>query len=116
MLVHPRLPQGSIVRLGQSFRFLTDLERLRQSAARVHARLSCMSRPAVLPHVLSYLQRITWLGALQPCVWGTAEEGLAPPPLIHLDTNLTTIKRANNTNGHWGVMAMWQARGAYVEK
>jgi hypothetical protein len=39
---------------------------------------------------------------------------LLPPPLIHLTSNLTTIKRGNATNGHWGVMALWQARGAYL--
>jgi hypothetical protein len=51
---------------------------------------------------------------IPPCVWGSEEEGLAPPPLLHLDSNLTSIKRANSTNGHWGVMALWQSRGAYV--
>ena len=51
---------------------------------------------------------------IPPCVWGSAEEGLLPPPVLSLDTNLTSIKRANSTNGHWGVMALWQARGAYI--
>jgi hypothetical protein len=27
---------------------------------------------------------------------------------------LTTIKRTNSTNGHWGVMALWQSRGSYL--
>ena len=52
--------------------------------------------------------------AIPPCVWGSKEEGLNPPPILSLDSNLTTIKRANNTNGHWGVMALWQMRAAYV--
>jgi len=52
---------------------------------------------------------------IPPCVWGSAEEGLAPPPILHLDTNLTTIKRGNSTNGHWGVMSLWQMRAAYLE-
>eukprot|EP00041_Stephanoeca_diplocostata_P025952 m.691955 g.691955 ORF g.691955 m.691955 type:complete len:857 (+) comp22858_c0_seq1:64-2634(+) len=51
---------------------------------------------------------------IPPCVWGTAAEGLHEPPKIHLDTNLTTIKHANSTNGHWGVMALWQSRIAYA--
>merc|ERR1712086_15523 len=54
--------------------------------------------------------------AIPPCVWGDApvEEGLLPPPRIHLESNLTCIKNSNNTNGHWGVMALWQMRAAYV--
>jgi hypothetical protein len=51
---------------------------------------------------------------IPPCLWGSEEEGLLPPPKIHLDTNLTTIKRTNSTNGHWGVMALWQSRGSYL--
>jgi len=51
---------------------------------------------------------------IPPCVWGSASEGLQEPPLIHLESNLTCIKRSNNTNGHWGVMSLWQARAAYV--
>ena len=47
-------------------------------------------------------------------MWGSASEGLRPPPRIHLDSNLSTVKRANNTNGHWGVMALWQCRGVYA--
>ena len=53
---------------------------------------------------------------IPPCVWGSAADGLQAPPRIHLDSNLTTIKRANSTNGHWGVMALWQARAAYLPK
>ena len=43
---------------------------------------------------------------IPPCVWGSAEEGLLPPPRIHLDSNLSTIKYTNNTFGHWGIMAL----------
>ena len=52
--------------------------------------------------------------SIPPCLFGSKEEGLLPPPVLSLNSNLTTIKRANNTNGHWGVMALWQMRGAYV--
>ena len=55
-----------------------------------------------------------YLMAIPPCLWGSAAEGLHPPPRIHLTSNLTTIKRANNTNGHWGVMGQWQMRGAWA--
>mmetsp|Transcript_8887 Transcript_8887/g.20380 ORF Transcript_8887/g.20380 Transcript_8887/m.20380 type:complete len:740 (+) Transcript_8887:10-2229(+) len=50
---------------------------------------------------------------LPPCQWGSAEEGLQAPPVLFLDTNLTSIKRVNSTVGHTGVMAIWQARGKY---
>ena len=51
---------------------------------------------------------------IPPCLWGSKEEGLHEPPLIHLDSNLTCIKRSNSTNGHWGVMSLWQNRAAYI--
>ena len=50
---------------------------------------------------------------LPPCQWGE-EEGLLSPPVLDLDANLTAIKRANNTEYHYGVMGIWQMRGAYV--
>lgn len=51
---------------------------------------------------------------LPPCQWGTAEEGLQKPPLLKLDTNLTSVKRANSTYAHPGVMAIWQMRAVYA--
>ena len=50
---------------------------------------------------------------LPPCQWGSAEEGLRPPPVLGLDANLTAIKVANATEYHFGVMGIWQMRGAY---
>ena len=41
-------------------------------------------------------------------------QGLRPPPIIRLDGNYASVKRSNNTNGHWGVMALWQMRVAYM--
>ena len=55
----------------------------------------------------------SYLVGIPPCLWGSEAEGLLPPPRLHLDANLTSIKRVNNTNGHWGVMALWQMRAAY---
>ena len=60
------------------------------------------------------LNESAYVVGIPPCLWGTADEGLRPPLIFHLDTNLTTIKRANNTNGHWGAMALWQSRAAYM--
>ena len=40
---------------------------------------------------------------------------LRPPPRVRLDGNYTSIKRVNSTHGHWGVMALWQMRGAYAD-
>lgn len=51
---------------------------------------------------------------IPPCLWGSAAEGLPSPPILQLDTRLYSVKRVNNTNGHWGVMALWQMRGAYL--
>jgi len=51
---------------------------------------------------------------IPPCVWGNADEGLPPPPVLDLDTNLLSVKHCNSTNAHWGVMALWQMRAAYL--
>lgn len=53
---------------------------------------------------------------LPPCLWGSEGEGLKAPPVLHLDSNLTIVKRTNNTNGHWGTMALWQMRGSYLPR
>ena len=51
---------------------------------------------------------------LPPCQWGSAEEGLRPPPVILPDTNFTSVKYTNNTVAHSGVMAIWQGRAAWA--
>lgn len=48
---------------------------------------------------------------LNPCLWGY-DEGLLEPLFITWDTNLTSIKKNNNTNAHYGEMASWQMRGS----
>jgi hypothetical protein len=60
------------------------------------------------------LDEMSYIISIPPCLFGSKEEGLQPPPVLSLNSNLTTIKRANNTNGHWGVMALWQMRAAYI--
>ena len=54
--------------------------------------------------------------AIPPCLWGSEEEGLVPPTFLSFETNLLSIKRNNNTNAHYGDMAMWQMRGVMVKK
>ena len=74
---------------------------------------------------------------IPPCLWGSEEEGLVPGPYLSYGTNMLSIKKNNNTNGHYGgklaetswpfkrllrlihsfvlyppaEMAMWQGRG-----
>mmetsp|Transcript_18059 Transcript_18059/g.28006 ORF Transcript_18059/g.28006 Transcript_18059/m.28006 type:complete len:123 (-) Transcript_18059:131-499(-) len=50
---------------------------------------------------------------LPPCLFGD-DEGLEKTYFINFDTNLTSIKRNNNTNGHTGDMAYWLYRGVVV--
>jgi len=52
--------------------------------------------------------------AIPPCLWGSPDEGLVPPSLLSLDTHLLSIKKSNNTYGHFGEMASWQMRGVIV--
>ena len=52
--------------------------------------------------------------ALPPCLWGSKEEGLIEPIFLSFDTNLMSIKRNNNTYGHYGEMALWQMRAVLV--
>lgn len=66
--------------------------------------------------VQAHYDEEAYLIAIPPCVWGSAAEGLRPPPRIHLSSNLSTVKRANSTNGHWGVMGLWQMRGTYLQR
>jgi len=54
--------------------------------------------------------------ALPPCLWGSTSEGLSEPELLGLDTELLSIKRNNNTVGHYGDMASWQMRGVVVPR
>eukprot|EP00117_Sycon_ciliatum_P029408 scpid52803/ scgid23424/ len=51
---------------------------------------------------------------LPPCLWGLEEDGLEPPVLLPFDGNMTSIKHNNNTYAHYGDMASWQMRAAYV--
>jgi len=52
---------------------------------------------------------------LPPCQWGKASEGLRPPPVLPINTNLTSVKWANSSVAHFGVMAIWQGRAAYAD-
>ena len=53
---------------------------------------------------------------LPPCMWSSNEaEGLPSPPVFFPDTNFSAIKRVNNSVYHYGIMAIFQSTGAYVE-
>ena len=45
--------------------------------------------------------------AQPPCLWGKAEHGLAPPPVVS-GANLYAVSETNNTYGHHGEMAWLQ--------
>ena len=51
---------------------------------------------------------------LPPCQWSETDPQLPRPPLLRLDANLSTVKRTNTTHYHYGVMGIWQMRGAYL--
>ena len=51
---------------------------------------------------------------LPPCQWSEHDPRLPPPPVLTLEANLVTIKRANSSVYHYGVMGIWQMRGAYL--
>lgn len=53
--------------------------------------------------------------AIPPCVWGSAEEGLPPPPVLDLATPLKMIGRYNSSLPHYGVMSQWQGRGGLLK-
>jgi hypothetical protein len=76
--------------------------------------LICRNEAKIGTNNSQHMNEEGFVVGIPPCVWGAAEDGLLPPPRIHLDSNLTTIKYANSTNGHWGVMALWQMRAAYA--
>ena len=53
-------------------------------------------RPNVKFDELDYIR-------IDPCIWGE-DDGLMTPPLFNWDTNLTSIKRNNNT---YIIMEKW---------
>ena len=52
---------------------------------------------------------------IPPCLWGSEEEGLLPPPRLSLNTRLRSVKHVNSTYYHYGVMAQWQMRGKWTD-
>ena len=42
-------------------------------------------------------------------------EGLRTPPVVNMSTKLRSIKWANSSVAHFGVMAIWQGRAAYAD-
>mmetsp|Transcript_93093 Transcript_93093/g.300923 ORF Transcript_93093/g.300923 Transcript_93093/m.300923 type:complete len:668 (+) Transcript_93093:475-2478(+) len=87
-----------------------DTGRLRSAAKG----LICHMEPAVGQSNNTYDEK--GFVALPPCLWGSLDEGLLEPELLSLDTELLSIKRNNNTVGHYGEMASWQMRGILVPR
>eukprot|EP00088_Acartia_fossae_P063657 TRINITY_DN7775_c0_g3_i4.p1 TRINITY_DN7775_c0_g3~~TRINITY_DN7775_c0_g3_i4.p1 ORF type:complete len:732 (-),score=82.04 TRINITY_DN7775_c0_g3_i4:96-2048(-) len=54
--------------------------------------------------------------AIPPCLFGPEDQGLTPPTFLSYDTNLFSRKVNNNTNAHYGEMALWQMRGVLAKK
>lgn len=73
--------------------------------------LICRSVPLYGTTVGAPLDEKSYAYGIPPCVWGGADEGLPPPPLLSLETNLLVIAKYNSSVPHTGVMAMWQGRG-----
>ena len=41
------------------------------------------------------------------CQYGSRAEGLRPPPVVKTSTRLRSIRWANSSVAHFGVMAIW---------
>mmetsp|Transcript_11802 Transcript_11802/g.35529 ORF Transcript_11802/g.35529 Transcript_11802/m.35529 type:complete len:100 (+) Transcript_11802:273-572(+) len=76
--------------------------------------LICRNQPLIGTEVGSTYNEKGYAYGIPPCVWGSAEEGLPPPPVLDLDTNLLAIAKYNSTVPHYGCMAMWQGRGGLL--
>jgi len=50
-----------------------------------------------------------------PCLWGSSEDGLLPPPVLHKNTTLQMITVFNSTYDHPGQMGIWQMKAAVVQ-
>ena len=49
---------------------------------------------------------------IPPCLWGSADDGLNPLPVLTLDTRLRATLRSNSTYGQYGMMGNWMMRAA----
>ena len=49
-----------------------------------------------------------------PCLWGSPEDGLLPPPVLLRNTTLQMVTYFNSTWGHPGQMGIWQMKAAPV--
>ena len=67
-----------------------------------------------VPQVGEPLGETGYAVGIPPCVWGSEEEGLPPPPVLSLTTNLRVVAKYNASVPHYGVMAMWQGRGGLL--
>ena len=51
---------------------------------------------------------------LPPCQWSEHDPRLTAPPVLKLDHRLMAVKRSNSSVYHYGVMGIFQMRGAYL--
>lgn len=73
----------------------------------------CTVTPVVGNSTVAHLEEdYIWL---PPCQFGNPADGFLAPPVLSMDTNLTSVKIANSSVAHSGVMAIWQGRGAYAD-
>merc|ERR1712216_717488 len=49
-----------------------------------------------------------------PCLWGSPEDGLLPPPVLFENTTLQMLTVFNSTYDHPGQMGIWQMKAAPV--
>ena len=76
----------------------------------------CKGTPIKGSKVGKIFNELSYGIAIPPCVWGSAEEGLPTPPVLHISTPLRIVARYNNTVPHYGVMSQWQGRGGLLRK
>ena len=75
----------------------------------------CRATPIMGTKLGEPLNELGYGVGIPPCVWGSAEEGLPPPPVLHISTPLRMVGKYNNTVPHYGVMSQWQGRGGLLK-
>lgn len=76
----------------------------------------CKGVPTKGTKVGEPLNELDYGVAIPACVWGSAEEGLPAPPVLHISTPLRMVGRYDSTVPHYGVMSQWQGRGGLIKK
>lgn len=61
-----------------------------------------------------WMDEMGYIQGAEPCIFGRESDGFEAPPVLKPDTKLMSLKFSNNTNGHYGDMALWEIMGALV--